>query len=120
VRFAVAALLLFLPISSLAQDRAAVEAEIDRLRRELRIPALSAAVVEGGTTVWVRHLGFKAAPSEPVQYPIASLTKPFAAVIAMQLAEKGALKLDGPAPSLRASADAHVHRFARRAIRLQQ
>lgn len=77
-----------------AQDRGAVEAELERLRRQLRIPALSVAVVESGTTVWVRHLGFKAAPGEAVVYPIASLTKPFTAVLAMQLAHGAALKLD--------------------------
>jgi CubicO group peptidase (beta-lactamase class C family) len=44
--------------------------------------------------VWVRHLGFKAAPGEAVRYPIGGLTKPFAAVLAMQLAQDGALELD--------------------------
>jgi CubicO group peptidase (beta-lactamase class C family) len=106
VRIAFAVVLLFIASPSLAQDRAAFEAEMERLRRELRIPGLSAAVVEGGTTVWVRHRGFKAASGEPIRYPIASLTKPFAAALAMQLVETGALKLDGPvdarpAPTLR-------------------
>lgn len=73
-----------------------MEAELDRLRRDLRIPSLSAAVVEGGTTVWVRHLGFKPGSGAPVPYPIASLTKPLAAVLAMQLARSGTLKLDAP------------------------
>ncbi len=89
--------LLLVTLPAHAQDRAAVEAELDRLRRDLGIPALSAAVVEGGTTVWVRHLGFKAASGEAIRYSIASLTKPFAAALAMQLVERGALTLDGPA-----------------------
>jgi CubicO group peptidase (beta-lactamase class C family) len=99
LRIALVALIVF-PVAAAAQDRGAVEAEIDRLRRDLRIPALSAAVVESGTTVWVRHLGFKPAPREAVRYPIASLTKPFAAVLALQLAERGALKLDAIRPLL--------------------
>jgi CubicO group peptidase (beta-lactamase class C family) len=93
----VAILTIVLPPLAAAQDRAAVEAELERLRRELRIPAMSAAVVESGTTVWVRHLGFKASAGEPVRYPMASLTKPFAAVLAMQLAQRGGLRLDAAA-----------------------
>lgn len=55
---------------------------------------MSAAVVESGTTVWVRHFGFRAAPGEAVRYPIASLTKPFSAVLALQLVQGGKLRLD--------------------------
>jgi CubicO group peptidase (beta-lactamase class C family) len=83
-----------------AQDRLAVEAELDRLRRDARISALSAAVVEGNTTVWVRHLGFNATRGEAVMYPIASLTKPMAAVLTMQFVGSGAIKLDTVRPLL--------------------
>ena len=85
---------LLLPARAAAQDRPAFEGELDRLRRDLGIPALSAAVVESGTTVWVRHLGFTPGRGEAVRYPVASLTKPFAAVLALQLANRGSLKLD--------------------------
>jgi CubicO group peptidase (beta-lactamase class C family) len=95
-----AVVLLFEASAAVAQDRLAFEAELERLRRDLRIPALSAAVVEGGTTVWVRHLGFDARRDEAVPYPIASLTKPFAAVLTMQLAAAGTLKLEAVRPLL--------------------
>lgn len=38
-----------------AQNRVVLEAELERMQAALRIPAMSAAVVEGGTIVWVRH-----------------------------------------------------------------
>jgi len=88
------ALALLAPSGVAAQNRVLLEAELERLQTALRIPAMSAAVVEGGTIVWVRHFGLKAAPGDPVRYPIASLTKPFAAALALREAERGRLALD--------------------------
>jgi CubicO group peptidase (beta-lactamase class C family) len=88
------------PIGAVAEDRAALEFELERLRHELKIPSMSAAVVEGGTTVWVRHFGIKTTAGDPVRYPIASLTKPFTAVLALQLVDRGKLRLDDVRPLL--------------------
>lgn len=88
------ALALLGPTRAAAQNRAGLEAELERLHTALRIPSMSAAVVEGGTIVWVRHFGLKAVPGDPVRYPLGSLTQPFAAVLAMREAERGRLSLD--------------------------
>jgi CubicO group peptidase (beta-lactamase class C family) len=86
---------------SLAQTLASFEVELDALRQELKIPGLSAAVVKDGQLVWARGLGFAdvenripATPETP--YHLASVTKPFAATVIMQLVEDGKLSLDDP------------------------
>jgi CubicO group peptidase (beta-lactamase class C family) len=84
-----------------AQALATFEVELDTLRQELKIPGLSAAVVKDGQLVWARGLGFAdvenripATPETP--YHLASVTKPFAALVIMQLVQDGALSLDEP------------------------
>jgi CubicO group peptidase (beta-lactamase class C family) len=89
-------LALLLPARAAAQNRVVLEAELERLQAALRVPAMSAAVVEGGTIVWVRHFGLKAAPGDPVRYPIGSLTQAFVAALAMHEVERGRLALDAP------------------------
>jgi CubicO group peptidase (beta-lactamase class C family) len=85
----------------LAQTLASFEVELDALRQELKIPGLSAAVVKDGQVVWARGLGFadvenriSATPETP--YHLASVTKPFAATVIMQLVQDGKLSLDDP------------------------
>jgi CubicO group peptidase (beta-lactamase class C family) len=85
----------------LAQSLATFERELDALRQELKIPGLSAAVVKDGELVWARGLGFAdvenrilAAAETP--YHLASVTKPFAALVIMQLVQDGKLSLDDP------------------------
>ncbi len=95
---ALLALALAAPPPAAAQNRAAFEAQLEALRTALGIPSMSAAVVEGGTIVWVRHFGVEAGPGESVRYPIASLTKPLAATLALRLVERGRLSLDEPVP----------------------
>ena len=95
---ALLALALAAPPPAFAQNRAAFEAELDGLRTALGIPSMSAAVVEGDTIVWVRHFGIEAGPGEAVRYPIASLTEPLAATLALRLVERGRLRLDEPVP----------------------
>jgi CubicO group peptidase (beta-lactamase class C family) len=77
------------------------EAELESLRQEMKIPGMSAAVVKDSQLVWARGFGFAdvkngipAAPETP--YHLASVTKPFAAVIVMQLVQEGKLNLDDP------------------------
>jgi len=76
-------------------------ARLDTLRVEHTIPGMSAAIVEDGQIVWSRGLGFAdvaaAKPAtESTCFHLASLTKPFASVIIMQLVEEGLLDLDDP------------------------
>jgi len=77
------------------------EVELEDLRQKLKIPAFSAALVQDQELVWAKGFGYadlenkvKATPDTP--YHLASLTKPFAATIIMQLVEEGALNLDDP------------------------
>jgi CubicO group peptidase (beta-lactamase class C family) len=77
------------------------ETSLEELRRQLEIPGLSAAIVSEGRLAWARGFGFAdvehgiaAAPDTP--YPLASVTKPFAAVVVLQLVEEGRLGLDDP------------------------
>jgi CubicO group peptidase (beta-lactamase class C family) len=85
----------------LAQTLASFEVDLDALRQELKIPGLCAAVVKDGQLVWARGLGFAdvenripATPETP--YHLASVTKPFAATVIMQLVQDGKLSLDDP------------------------
>jgi len=84
-----------------AQTLASFEVELEVLRQELKIPGLSAAVVRDGQLVWARGLGFadveNRIPTTPeTPYHLASVTKPFAALVIMQLVQDGKLSLDDP------------------------
>ena len=73
--------------------------ELDALRVQLKIPGMAAAIVQDGQVSW--SMGFGQASVEPgraasgqTPFHLASLTKPFAATILMQLVEEGVLSLD--------------------------
>jgi CubicO group peptidase (beta-lactamase class C family) len=77
------------------------ERELEELRQQLKIPGLSAAIVKDQELVWARGLGHadlenkvEATPDTP--YRLASVTKPIAATLIMQLVEEGQLDLDDP------------------------
>jgi CubicO group peptidase (beta-lactamase class C family) len=77
------------------------EAELEGLRQAMKIPGMSAAVVKDGHVVWARGLGYadiekqiRATPETP--YNLASVTKPHAALVVMQLVQEGKLSLDDP------------------------
>jgi CubicO group peptidase (beta-lactamase class C family) len=77
------------------------EAELEKLRQLLKIPAFSVGIVRDQQLVWAKGFGFadleekvEATPGTP--YHLASLTKPFAATIIMQLVEEETLSLDDP------------------------
>jgi CubicO group peptidase (beta-lactamase class C family) len=74
-------------------------ADLDALRVQLKIPGMGAAITKDGEIVWSTGFGeanvdtgLPAAPSTP--FHLASLTKPFAATILMQLVEEGSVDLD--------------------------
>ncbi|HEX6042690.1 serine hydrolase domain-containing protein [Longimicrobium sp.] len=79
----------------------AFEAEVDSLRVAHGIPGLSIAIVRDGRVVLARGFGFadveaRVRATEHTPYPIASVTKPVSAVVAMRLVERGVLDLDRP------------------------
>lgn len=89
------------PSPERAADFAELEADLENLREILAIPGLSAAVVADQRMVWAAGLGYadldsqiEAAPSTP--YGLASVTKPIAATLVMQLVEEEAIDLDLP------------------------
>jgi CubicO group peptidase (beta-lactamase class C family) len=76
-------------------------AQVDAIRTRLHIPGLSAIVVRGDTLLWEAALGVTDLDSGvPVTaetvFHLASLTKPFAAAIVLQLVDEGRLSLDAP------------------------
>jgi CubicO group peptidase (beta-lactamase class C family) len=78
------------------------EQELEDLRERLRIPGMSAAIARNGEVVWVQGFGWadreRGVPAEPASiYHVASLTKPFASTVLLQLVEEGRLDLDAPA-----------------------
>lgn len=77
------------------------EAELESIRQKSMVPGFSAAIVKDQQVTWAAGFGYadlekqvEATPS--TAYPLASLTKPFAAAIIMQLVEDGTLSLDDP------------------------
>jgi len=77
------------------------EAELDRLRRSNHIPGISAVVARGQSIVWQKGLGLadiaSSRASEPgTLYHLASLTKPFAGTVLLQLVQEGKISLDDP------------------------
>lgn len=80
----------------------ALAADLEVVRRALGIPGMAAAVVHGGDLVWAEGFGqadigagMAATPHTP--FGLASVTKPVAATLLMQLVEEGRIDLDAPA-----------------------
>jgi CubicO group peptidase (beta-lactamase class C family) len=76
-------------------------AQLERIRQSHAIPGLSAGIASAGEIVWEAGFGManveRGIPATPdTTYSLASLTKPFAAVVIMQLVEDGRLDLDTP------------------------
>lgn len=80
---------------------ASLEAELEQIREILQIPGMSAAVVKDQELVWAEGFGFadlaNALPATAdTPYHLASVTKPIAATLLMQLVEEGVLDLERP------------------------
>ena len=70
-------------------------------RERLRIPGLSAVILEDGEVRWTQGFGYAdvegRVPATPdTLYHIASVTKTFTAILVLQLVEQGKLDLDAP------------------------
>jgi CubicO group peptidase (beta-lactamase class C family) len=84
--------------------------DLERLRLELKIPGLSAAIVKDGAVAWAQGFGFadlelRKPATKDTPYGIASLTKTLSSTLILRLVEEGRLSLDDPvsryAPSFR-------------------
>ncbi len=74
---------------------------MEGLRASLRIPGMSAAIAENECIVWSRGFGRSdlergILAREDTIYHLASLTKPYASTVLLQLAEEGRLDLNAP------------------------
>jgi CubicO group peptidase (beta-lactamase class C family) len=77
------------------------EASLDDIRVALRIPGLAAAIAQGGDIVWARGFGMADVEhgrpaTDTTSFYVASVTKPVAAIVLMQLVEEGLVDLDDP------------------------
>lgn len=85
--------------NDLRVDRFRQHLEADRER--LKIPGLSAVILEDGDVLWTQGFGYadveRRVPASPdTLYHIASVTKTFTAILVLRLAEQGKLDLDAP------------------------
>jgi len=84
-----------------ARDAAEFEARLEALRRDLRIPGMSAVISSGDRVAWAHGFGYadvedSIAATDTTAFHLASLTKTFASTIVMQLVEAGQLDLEAP------------------------
>lgn len=76
--------------------------ELERMRERLDIPGLAAAVATDGRVVLSRGFGRAdlergtSVDAETTSFHLASVTKPYAATVVLQLADEGRLRLDAP------------------------
>ncbi|HLL73679.1 MAG TPA: serine hydrolase [Pyrinomonadaceae bacterium] len=89
------------PATADAARLAQLERLIGGLREELKIPALSAAVVKDQKILWAKGFGYadpekKIPATEHTPYHLASLTKTFASTVIMRLVQEGKISLDDP------------------------
>ena len=87
------------PQPDIARPFQRFENKLDNLRRRLRIPGMSVAVLHEQKVVFKKGFGYanieKQIPATATTaYHIASLTKPFSATLVMSLVENGQLRLD--------------------------
>lgn len=83
------------------RDLPAFEVRLERLRRDLHIPGMSAAIASGQHIAWARGFGYAdvehtVPAADTTSYHLASLTKTFASTVVMQLVESGQLDLEAP------------------------
>ncbi|MBZ5535592.1 MAG: serine hydrolase [Acidobacteriia bacterium] len=87
--------------STEAQKIAQLDSQIENLRQDLRIPALSAALVKDQKVLWSKGFGYadlenKIPATADTSYHLASLTKTFASTLLMQLDQEGKVSLEDP------------------------
>src|SRR5258706_14582469 len=84
-----------------AERTTRLEHTLDGIRQQLKIPAMSCAIVKDQKVVWAKGLGYadqenKTPATEHTSYHLAPLTKTFASTILMQLVQDGKVTLDDP------------------------
>lgn len=90
-----------LPRDLLKDHVAAMEREIEDLRRELKIPGMSVAIGVEDSIIFSRGFGWAdidlcVPVTENSLFHLASLTKPYATTVILQLVQEGKLDLNSP------------------------
>jgi len=85
------------PVDSIAE----FELRLEQLRASSHIAAITAVIAKDQNIVWVKALGHadiasQRAAADTTVYHLASLTKPFASTVLLQLVEEGKVSLDDP------------------------
>lgn len=78
-----------------------MERQLEDLRRDLKIPGISVAIAKEDSILWSKGFGwadkeFQIPTTENSLFHLASLTKPYATTIILQLVQEGKLNLDSP------------------------
>ena len=89
------------PVLRPEPDLASLERGLERLRLRWNVPGMAAGVALSNRIVWTKGFGYaelatKQAVTPDTVFHLASLTKPFAAVVLLQLVERRQLDLDEP------------------------
>jgi len=71
-------------------------ARLERLRSDAHIQTISAVIAKDQAIVWSSVLGGSAALSDTTVFHLASLTKPLASTVILQLVDEGKVSLDDP------------------------
>jgi CubicO group peptidase (beta-lactamase class C family) len=84
-----------------ARSIAELESQLEALRVRYHIAGLSAAIAKDQSVAWTRGFGLadiasNRSVSDSSVFQLASLTKPFAATVILQLVEEGKVSLDDP------------------------
>lgn len=77
------------------------ESKLEQYATRYKVPGMSAGVVNDGKLIWTKGFGYadienKIKPDETTPYRLASVSKPVASVLMMQLMEKNLFSLDEP------------------------
>ena len=86
-------------VTSPARSTAEFEAQLERLRADGHIHAMSAVIAKDQAIVWSHSSGggAEAGPvGDTTVFHLASLTKPFASTVILQLVDEGKVSLDDP------------------------
>ena len=89
------------PTEPVAQNIEEFDGRLESLRQQAHIPAISVAISENQRIAWSKgygtaDLGANRPASDTTVYHFASLTKPFASALLLQLSEEGLISLDDP------------------------
>lgn len=99
----VLAIIILCSCFQVSEDKSLSELEnkLKQLSIQYNVPGISAGIVVEGKLIWTKGFGYadienKIVPDENTPYRLASVSKPVASVLIMQLLEKGQLSLDVP------------------------